>query len=259
MEDIAGFLAAHPPFDAVDAGELARVAAVTEIEDFPAGKTIFSQGTGPVGYLRIVRAGSVEIIYDGQVLDLLGPGELFGHASMLSGLPTGFEARAAEDTLCYRIPADVIGPLLARPDFLRFIARSIVGGRTGGGERVPPADPVQRPVETLIRTPPLVCSRRRANPRSGQTDDRRPRERDPGPIRRDARHRDGLRPALARRRSGRQSRYARLRHHERARLHRGGRAAWSATSCWTCLSAACITFPCCPPPARSWAWWTAAT
>ena len=158
MEDIAGFLAAHPPFDAVDADELARVAAVTETENFPAGKTIFSQGTGPVGHLRIVRAGSVEIIHDGQVLDLLGPGELFGHASMLSGLPTGFEARAGEDTLCYRIPADVIGPLLARPDFLRFIARSIVGGRTGGGERVPSADPVQRPVETLIRTPPLVCS-----------------------------------------------------------------------------------------------------
>src|SRR5690242_352188 len=158
MEDIAGFLAAHPPFDAVDADELARVAATTETENFPAGKTIFSQGTGPVGHLRVIRAGSVEIIHDGQVLDLLGPGELFGHASMLSGLPTGFEARAGEDTLCYRIPADVIGPLLARPDFLRFIARSIVGGRTWGGGRVPPADPVQRPVETLIRTPPLVCS-----------------------------------------------------------------------------------------------------
>src|SRR5215467_11024001 len=158
MEDIAGFLAAHPPFDAVGADELARVAAVTETEDFPAGKTIFSQGTRPAGYLRVVRTGAVEIIHDGQVLDLLGPGELFGHASMLSGLPTGFEARAGEDTLCYRIPADVIGPLLTRPDFLRFIARSIVGGRTGGGERVRPADPVQRPVETLIRAPAPVCS-----------------------------------------------------------------------------------------------------
>src|SRR5204862_390280 len=84
----------------------------------------FSLGPAPAGYLRVVRAGSVEIIHDGQVLDLLGPGELFGHASMLSGLPTGFEARAAEDTTCYRIPADVISPLLARPDFLRFIARS---------------------------------------------------------------------------------------------------------------------------------------
>jgi CBS domain-containing protein len=158
MEEIAGFLGSHPPFDAVRADELARVAAVTEIETIPAGKTIFPEGTGPVEYLWVVRTGSVEIIHDGQVLDLLGPGELFGHASMLSGLPTGFEARAAEDTLCYRIPADVISPLLARPDFLRFIARSIVGGRAGAGpERVPPVDPVQRRVATLIRNPPLLC------------------------------------------------------------------------------------------------------
>src|SRR5215472_14039611 len=159
MEDITGFLASHPPFDAVGAGELARVAAVAELEEFPAGKAIFSQGTAPVGYLRIIRTGSVEIIHNGQVLDLLGPGELFGHASMLSGLPTGFEARAAEDTLCYRIPADVISPLLARPDFLRFIARSIVSGRAAAGpERAPPVDPVQRRVATLIRNPPLLCS-----------------------------------------------------------------------------------------------------
>jgi CBS domain-containing protein len=159
MEDVAGFLGSHPPFDGLGAEELARVAAVTETEAFSGGKTIFSQGTGPVGYLRVVRSGSVEIIHDGQVLDLLGPGELFGHTSMLSGLPTGFEARAAGDTLCCRIPADAIGPLLARPDFLRFIARSIAGSRAGAGpERAPPSDPVQRRVATLIRTPPLLCS-----------------------------------------------------------------------------------------------------
>src|SRR5215471_13403516 len=159
MEDIASFLGSHPPFDGLDGDELARVAAVTGIETFPAGERIFSQGTGPVEYLRVVRAGSVEILNDGQVLDLLGPGELFGHASMLSGLPTGFEARAAEDTSCCRIPAAVIGPLLARPDFLRFIAWSIVGDRARAGrERSLRPDPVQRPVGSLIRTPPLLCS-----------------------------------------------------------------------------------------------------
>jgi len=158
MEDITGFLGSRPPFDAVGADELARVAAVTETEEFPAGKTIFSQGTGPVEYLRIVRTGSVEIIHNGQVLDLLGPGELFGHASMLSGLPTGFEARAAEDTVCCRIPADVIGPLLARPAFLRFIARSIVSDGAGAGAgHAPPVDPIERRVATLVRNPPLLC------------------------------------------------------------------------------------------------------
>ena len=151
MEDIAGFLGSHPPFDAVDAGELARIAAVTETEVSPRGKAIFPQGAGPVEYLWVVRSGSVEVIHDGRVLDLLGPGEVFGHASMISGLPTGFEARAAEDTVCYRIPADVIRPLLARPDVLRFVARSIVA-RT-----VPAADQDQVRVATLIRTPPLLC------------------------------------------------------------------------------------------------------
>ena len=48
MEDIANFLGLHPPFDALDTGDLARVAAETEMESFPAGKTIFSQGAGPV-------------------------------------------------------------------------------------------------------------------------------------------------------------------------------------------------------------------
>jgi CBS domain-containing protein len=158
VEDIAGFLGSHPPFDAVDADELARIAAVTEAEVTPRGKAIFAQGAGPVESVWVVRSGSVEVIHDGRVLDLLGPGELFGHASMISGLPTGFEARAAQDTVCYRIPADVIRPLLARPDVLRFVARSIVDRTVpAAAPPEPVSDPVQSRVATLIRTPPLLC------------------------------------------------------------------------------------------------------
>ena len=165
MQDVTGFLGSRPPFDAVGPEDLARVAAVTETEVSPRGKTIVPQGADPVEYMWMVRSGLVEVIHDGQVLDLLGPGELFGHASMISGLPTGFEARAGEDTVCYRIPADVVRPLLARPDVLRFVARSIVAGLKGDGA-VPAAvrepgdpgsDPVQSRVGTLIRTPPLLC------------------------------------------------------------------------------------------------------
>jgi len=159
-QHVADFLGSRPPFDTLGPDDLARVAAMTETEVSPKGKTIFPQGAGPVECLWMVRSGSVEVIHDGRVLDLLGPGELFGHASMVSGLPTGFEARAAEDTVCYRIPEDVISPLLARPDVLRFVVRSIVD-RT---RPIPAADlgysgvdPVQSRVATLIRTPPLLC------------------------------------------------------------------------------------------------------
>ena len=115
MQDVADFLAPHPPFDSLDPADIERVAEAAEVEFHPAGTQIFHQGAGPVEHVWVVRTGAVEIVHDGRVLDLLGPGELFGHASMLSGLPTGFAAIAAEDSLCYRIRAEVARPLLARP------------------------------------------------------------------------------------------------------------------------------------------------
>jgi CBS domain-containing protein len=148
MEDMAAFLGSHPPFDMVDPDELARIAAVTGTEAAARGTAIFAQGAGPVESVWMVRSGAVEVIHDGRVLDLLGPGELFGQASMISGLPTGFEARAAQDAVCYRIPAGVLRPLLARPDVLRAVADS-ASPRTE-------AEPTQR-VDALIRTRPLLC------------------------------------------------------------------------------------------------------
>jgi CBS domain-containing protein len=158
--EVSRFLGEHPPFDALDPGELDRVAAAAEVEFHRAGSTIFSQGAEPIEHLRVVRTGAVEIVLDGRVLDLLGEGELFGHASMLSGLPTGFEARAAEDTLCYRIPAEVAQEPLSRPAGLRFVARSLLerwAEAAGGAVSEPAVDPPFQPVGTLIRSDPVVC------------------------------------------------------------------------------------------------------
>jgi CBS domain-containing protein len=62
---------------------------------------------------------------------------------MLSGLPPGFEARAAEDTLCYRIPVSVARALLDRVK-----QRELEVG-TGG--------PSRQPVTRLIRAPTVLC------------------------------------------------------------------------------------------------------
>jgi len=158
--EVARFLHEYPPFDALDSGELERVAAAAEPEFHPAGATIFQQGAEPVEHLRVVRTGAVEIALDGHVLDLLGEGELFGHASMLSGLPTGFEARAAEDTACYRIPASVAQECLARPAGLRYVARSLLelwNEGAGAVTAAPSVDPLLQPVGALIRTESVVC------------------------------------------------------------------------------------------------------
>jgi CBS domain-containing protein len=157
--EVAAFLATRPPFDSLPAEEVRRIAAAVEVERFPTGATIFSEGTQPVQHLRVVRSGAVEIVHDGRVLDLLGMGELFGHASMLSGLPAGFSARAAEDTVCYRIGADPARALLAGAAGLRFVTRSLLQApldvATISGE--PARDPANQPVRTLIRGQPVVC------------------------------------------------------------------------------------------------------
>jgi len=157
---IAEFLAAHPPFDSLPAEDVPRIADAVEVERFPAGATIFSQGTQPVEHLRVVWAGAVEIIHDGRVLDLLGVGELFGHASMLSGLPAGFSARAAEETVCYRLDADSARALLAGAAGLRFVTRSLLQApldvAAASGE--PARDPANQPVRLLIRGQPVVCA-----------------------------------------------------------------------------------------------------
>ena len=159
MHDIAEFLRTHDPFSGLDESDLERLAERVEVEFFEKGKTIFRQGESSPGKVRIVRRGAIELVDRGRVLDLLGEGELFGHPSMLSGLPTGFEARAHEDTLCYAMSAQDAKPLLARPSSLPYLARSLLRRRKPGAAdeaEVASAEAAQQPVRALIRRPPLI-------------------------------------------------------------------------------------------------------
>jgi CBS domain-containing protein len=123
--------------------ELGELAAQTELEFYVAGAAILTEDGGPVTFLRVIHSGAVDIIHDGRLLDMLGPGDTFGHAAMLSGLPPGFEAQAAEDTLCYRIPVTVARPLLDRVN-----RREI---------EISAAPPNHRPVTRMLRSPTVRC------------------------------------------------------------------------------------------------------
>jgi len=159
---VAAFLREHPPFDDLPNEDVERVADAAEVEFFLAGTPIFSQDAGPVEHLRVVRAGAVEIVLGGRVLDVLGPGELFGHASMLSGLPPGFVARAEQDTLCYRIPETVAAEVLTRPASARYLARSLLTMHARSPSalvrREATPDPANQPLRTLIKGSPVICA-----------------------------------------------------------------------------------------------------
>ena len=125
LGEITGFLERYPPFAALSAEALAALSQRAEIEYFPIGAEILAQEGPPSQYLYVVRRGAVELLDEGQVIDVLEEGEPFGHPSLLSGLPPAFTARAREDSLCYLFPAEPTLHALADPAGVRFLAATL--------------------------------------------------------------------------------------------------------------------------------------
>jgi CBS domain-containing protein len=128
MEEIARFLARHPPFDRLPAELLAQTATTVEIEFFPRGNRILRQGGEPTRFLYLIVKGTVELRQaagDGssEVVETLAAGETFGQLSLLSGAPHLWDAVAGEDVLAYLIPADQVERLQQQPAFEALLAR----------------------------------------------------------------------------------------------------------------------------------------
>jgi CBS domain-containing protein len=162
MHDIAEFLRTHDPFSGLDQEALERLVERVDVEVFEAGTTIFKQGERSQGRVLVVRRGAIELVDGSRVLDVLGEGELFGHPSMMSGLPSGFEARAKEDGLCYSIAASDVIPLLARPSRPSDLTGSLLQRPKQGGAAaeadVSSAEMTQQPARALIRREPVTCA-----------------------------------------------------------------------------------------------------
>src|ERR1700742_963843 len=155
----ARFLRAHPPFDALAAHDVERVAASAELEAHRAGDIVFAEGADALEHLWAIRTGAIELATRGRVLDVLAEGEVFGHGSLLSGLPPAFSARATEDTLCYRIAADEAKALLWGPAGVTFVARSLREEPTELHilAREPAVNTADQPVGTLVRGDAVAC------------------------------------------------------------------------------------------------------
>jgi CBS domain-containing protein len=158
VTDVAEFLRAHELFHGCDTDELDAIAQRVEVQRFPAGAVILSPDQAPAGVVYLVRTGAVDLVDQGRLLDRLGEGELIGHASMLSGLPPGFEVRAAEDSVCLRLNAADALRVLARPSGLRYVARSLLSRPSRAPAPVAAmVDPTRQRVDGLTREPFAVC------------------------------------------------------------------------------------------------------
>ncbi len=125
VADKAAFLGRYPPFDALDATELARVAAAAETRSYPVGTDVLVEDGPPAQFFYVPYEGSAELMHEEEVIEVLEPGEGFGHMSLLTGLAPGFTVRAREDLTCFLIPAKEAQLVLGRLAGAGFVASTL--------------------------------------------------------------------------------------------------------------------------------------
>jgi CBS domain-containing protein len=120
-----GLLAGIAPFAALDAQERAAVAAASEVREYPAGYAVLVEDGDPADVLYVILSGSMELVHGDVEVDVLSPGECFGHPSLLSGSAPAFTVRAREPARCLLVPRDAAMGVLSRPAGVRWLARSL--------------------------------------------------------------------------------------------------------------------------------------
>ncbi|WP_374763437.1 DUF294 nucleotidyltransferase-like domain-containing protein [Yunchengibacter salinarum] len=165
IADITAFLAATPPLDSVPEEALSRLATAMEIIYHPRGENIFPAGAEN-HHVYLVRSGAISLLLGDRVLAAkLGEGGFFAYPSVLRGGTTRHGARALEDCLLYRIPADAFLALLDRhPPVARFFTlaeadrlRAALDRQTGEGTFAGDGALAALVLKDLIRRPPVTA------------------------------------------------------------------------------------------------------
>ncbi|RBW51935.1 DUF294 nucleotidyltransferase-like domain-containing protein [Marinobacter sp. F3R11] len=104
--DIRNHLVQHSPFDDMPEELVNQLTASIEISYVRAGTQILETGQASA-YMYYVRSGAVEIFRrSGELYNRIGEGEIFGQFGLLMHRKVRFPAKALEDSLLYRVPAE---------------------------------------------------------------------------------------------------------------------------------------------------------
>src|SRR5262249_25610393 len=124
-DEYAEFLSHQPPFDAVGEDERRAAAEAAELLTYPAGTPALIEDADPSVGMFVVRTGSMDLIHGDQLVDVLEPGECFGHPSMLTGMAPAFSIVAREDSSALLVPRDEALAVLEHPAGVEFVGLSL--------------------------------------------------------------------------------------------------------------------------------------
>ena len=129
-DELAAFLSASAVFAAVPRHEIQALAAVAREDRYRAREYVFKEGD-PATMFCVLRTGRVKIFRHSRggkevVLELLGPGELFGGVAVIERRPYPASAQTTEPSGVVKIPQDRIITLSERhPSIVREMALMI--------------------------------------------------------------------------------------------------------------------------------------
>jgi CRP-like cAMP-binding protein len=128
--EAAVFLRDNPVFAGLPAREVEALAGLAIEETHRTRAHIFMEGDA-ARWFYVVRTGHVKIVRHSKtgkdvVLELLGPGEIFGGVAVIEKRPYPATAQATEPTVVVKLPADAVIALGERhPAFIKEMALMI--------------------------------------------------------------------------------------------------------------------------------------
>ena len=129
-KNVATFLLGSPIFAGIPAREIEALAAYVTEEAHRPREFVFMEGDAS-RWFYVVKSGHVKIVRHSRtgrdvVLELLGPGEVFGGVAVIEKRPYPAAAQATEPTIVLKIPAEPMIALAERhPMFIKEMALMI--------------------------------------------------------------------------------------------------------------------------------------
>ncbi|HTU96090.1 MAG TPA: putative nucleotidyltransferase substrate binding domain-containing protein [Solirubrobacteraceae bacterium] len=125
MDNLDTFLAAHPPFDALGPEQLRLLTAEVTVQDYEPGAVLLVEDGRPAPGMWVLLTGSMDVVHSGEVIQVLEPGECFGHPSLLTGMSPAFTVRAREPSRCALFSPQATRQVLATEAGVAYVAGSL--------------------------------------------------------------------------------------------------------------------------------------
>jgi len=157
MEPLDTFLARYAPFDGIDAGALCSLTGQAVTRSQRPGEVVLVEDGEPAQGLWVILTGSMDLVHQGEVIQVLVPGQCFGHPSLLTQMAPAFTVRAREPSTCALFGAPAGRRLLGTQAGAAYVAATMRQRLTDASQTVHALPDVGTTPVSAIMRPATFC------------------------------------------------------------------------------------------------------